>query len=103
MKKLMLGLFGIIVFWACNNNEMNTPSKTFVNVKQTGLNDSFCHTGISKFNNDKLELRQACHIIFTDSLSDEIAKAYSVGKLSDEYNFDNNSSNLNFKKLMTQL
>lgn len=96
-------VFCIIVFISsCNNERQNIPEQNKeVSFKDTknNINDTFCYSNVAKFNDPKIKLIKACHVIFSDSLSNKVSALFGAGKLVEEYNFDNHSSKLSYSKV----
>lgn len=101
--KIWMPFFYLIIFpSSCNDERQNIPkTNDVVNFKEgkRNITDTFCYSNLTKFNIEKVKLIEACHVIFSDSLSDSVSTAFGGGKLAKEYNFDNHSSNLSYNRV----
>lgn len=63
-------------------------------------NDTSCYSNISKFESNEFKLIQACHVIYSDSLSSSLISAYTGDGLPITLNFDKeDSSDLVFSRI----
>lgn len=94
---MLLFIMTCLYFCCCNSDgkRKSESPDTYIESKFT-KSDTVCFSKERQFNSDKIKLLEACHIIYNDTLSEEIAIAFGNGKLPSKYNFDKESSDLEY-------
>lgn len=85
------------IFLSCGNINQNKLEEKPKQFNQPIVeNDTLCFSDKIEFKSSDLELINACHILYNDILSDSIGRLYSIGKLSEKYNFDSGRTLLSY-------
>lgn len=94
---MLLLVTSCLYFCCCNSDDKRKSESPNTHIESKfAKSDTVCFSRELQFNSDKIKLLNACHIIYNDSLSEEIAIAFGNGKLPGKYNFDKESTDLEY-------
>lgn len=97
MRTLFLFVSCIYLYCCNSTSEKTLKEQGLFNKAIVSKNDTFCFSKQVELKSNRIKLLDACHIIYNDSLSEQISIEFGNGELPTEYNFDKESTELEYR------